>query len=286
MPATADQPSGGTGPEPAGSNLVLRVVSALVLAPVALVAAYLGGWAFFMFWLMAAIGVLWEWNGLVAKAAAWRISLASGLALVLGSVLVLFESAGLGLLLVLGGVAMAALSAPGDRRVWAATGVIYAAALVLSPVVLRADATYGLAAIALLFAVVWSTDIAAYFGGRLLGGPKLWPRVSPKKTWSGALVGTAVAVAAGVAVGHAAGADNLVLLGAVCLLLSAVSQAGDLFESAIKRRFEAKDSGQLIPGHGGLMDRLDGFVAAAFVGVLIGLSRGGWEAPSRGLMIW
>jgi phosphatidate cytidylyltransferase len=138
----------------------------------------------------------------------------------------------------------------------------------------------------LLFAIVWATDIAAYFAGRALGGPKLMPRVSPKKTWSGALAGTVAAVLVAVAIAKSAGLAGLVAIAIMAISLSVVAQAGDLFESALKRRFGAKDSSHLIPGHGGLMDRLDGFVAAAFLAAVIGLLRGGFEAPGRGLLVW
>ena len=115
-----------------------------------------------------------------------------------------------------------------------------------------------------LFAVVWATDIVAYFAGRAIGGPKLVPRVSPKKTWSGAIGGTLAAVIVAVVARQGDGGVRVVRhRHAGGDLLSICAQAGDLFESALKRRFGAKDSGHLIPGHGGLMDRLDGFVAAA-----------------------
>jgi phosphatidate cytidylyltransferase len=180
------------------------------------------------------------------------------------------------------GVARFARQAPG----WAGAGVLYAGAVVAAPVLLRGADALGLAAIVLLFVVVWATDIAAYFGGRALGGPKLWPAVSPKKTWSGALVGAAAAVAGGVLVARAAGLANLAAIGVLAFVLSVAAQAGDFFESAVKRRFGAKDSGTLIPGHGGLMDRLDGFVAAALLAAAVGVARGGLAAPSRGLLIW
>jgi phosphatidate cytidylyltransferase len=109
------------------------------------------------------------------------------------------------------------------------------------------------------------------------------PRVSPNKTWSGAIGGTLAGTVGGVLV---AGGLNNGTIAVVALVLSVASQAGDLFESAVKRRFSAKDASQLIPGHGGLMDRLDGFVAAALVAVLIGLSRGGFSAPAQGVMVW
>jgi phosphatidate cytidylyltransferase len=110
--------------------------------------------------------------------------------------------------------------------------------------------------------------------------------VSPKKTWSGGLGGTLVAVLCALTVAHLAGLPNLTAIGLLAVVLSVVSQAGDFLESAIKRHFAAKDAGALIPGHGGLMDRLDGFIIAVALAALIGIARGGLEAPSRGLLIW
>jgi phosphatidate cytidylyltransferase len=112
------------------------------------------------------------------------------------------------------------------------------------------------------------------------------PRVSPNKTWSGAIGGTLAGVAGGVLVASQAGVQGLAAVAIVAFILSVSSQAGDLVESAIKRQFSAKDASQLIPGHGGLMDRLDGFVAAATAGALIGVAHGGLGAPGRGLMVW
>lgn len=229
-----------------GSDLTLRVISAAVLAPLAFLAAYFGGPLFSLFWIIAGAGVLWEWTQLVA----------------------------------------AGRPTPSEKRLWLVGGALYAAVLAAAPILLRRDPEYGFVAIVLLFAVVWTTDIAAYFAGRLIGGPKLWPKASPKKTWSGAVVGTVVALAAAVAVAHAAGIGNLAAIAVLSFVLSVASQVGDLFESTIKRRFGAKDASKLIPGHGGLMDRLDGFVAAAALAALVGLARGGLSAPSRGLLIW
>ena len=137
-----------------------------------------------------------------------------------------------------------------------------------------------------VFAIVWVTDIAAYFTGRAMGGPKLWPAVSPKKTWSGAIGGTLGGIAAGLLVAKIAGLVVAPMMVLVALGLSIVAQAGDLLESAIKRHFGAKDASQLIPGHGGLMDRLDGFLTAAAAAVMVGLLRGGLEGPARGLLVW
>ncbi|HEY0302641.1 MAG TPA: CDP-archaeol synthase [Rhizomicrobium sp.] len=169
--------------------------------------------------------------------------------------------------------------------VWIACGFVYAAAMFAAPVWLRADPTYGLLAIVLLFAVVWSTDIFGYFAGRAIGGPKLMPSVSPKKTWSGAVAGTLGAMIVAVAVASLFGSFSITIA-VVALVLSACAQAGDLFESFVKRKFGAKDSSQLIPGHGGVMDRLDGFWAAALAGCLIGVLRGGAADAARGLLIW
>jgi phosphatidate cytidylyltransferase len=133
---------------------------------------------------------------------------------------------------------------------------------------------------------VWGTDIAAYFSGRAIGGPKLMPAVSPNKTWSGALGGALGGILAGLVVVKGAGLGITPALAILAFALSAVAQAGDLLESAIKRHFGAKDSSALIPGHGGAMDRLDGFLTAAAAAVMVGLARGGLDWPARGLLIW
>ncbi|MGD9768593.1 MAG: phosphatidate cytidylyltransferase [Pseudolabrys sp.] len=267
-------------------ELVLRVLSALVLAPLAVAVAYVGGWPFVVFWGLAAAGVLWEWISLVALADR-RVVLMAGLAPLALAVAL----AGTGRLLagsivaVMGAISAASL-APEARRWWVAGSLPYAAAIALAPVALRADTELGFLAVVFLFAVVWSTDVAAYFVGRAVGGPKLMPAVSPKKTWSGAIGGLVAAVGVAVATAHYGGLTGWWFIAVVAVALSVVAQAGDLFESWLKRRFGAKDSSQLIPGHGGLMDRLDGFVAAAALAALIGLWRGGIEAPGRGLLMW
>jgi phosphatidate cytidylyltransferase len=232
-------------PNPGPSNLALRWMSSLVLAPLVLAITWYGGWPFVALWTIAACIVLWEWS-MLAKAVPSAVAYVG----------------------------------------WMVAGLLYAAVLALAPAILRGDAALGFVAIVFLFAIVWSTDVFAYFAGRALGGPKLMPTVSPKKTWSGAAGGTLGAVAAGLIVVKVAGLQLTLGVAAVALLLSVVSQLGDLLESAIKRRFNAKDASHLIPGHGGLMDRLDGFLTAALAAVMVGLLRGGLEAPARGLLIW
>jgi phosphatidate cytidylyltransferase len=175
---------------------------------------------------------------------------------------------------------------PPGRRGWAAAGVVYAGIALIAPLVLRRDSELGLLAMLFLFAVVWSTDILGYFVGRAIGGPRLAPRISPKKTWSGACSGAFGALAAGIAVVYVAGDTALLPAACVAFVLSIASQAGDLFESAVKRRFGVKDASHLIPGHGGLMDRLDGFITASGVAALVGIMRGGLDASARGLLSW
>ncbi len=126
----------------------------------------------------------------------------------------------------------------------------------------------------------------AYFTGRAIGGPKLAPAISPNKTWSGAIGGLIGAVAGGACGRHAFGCENLSVIAAIAIALSIASQAGDLFESRMKRLFNAKDSSTLIPGHGGVMDRLDGFVTAALLAFVIGVGKAGWNSPAQRLIGW
>jgi phosphatidate cytidylyltransferase len=274
---------------PGGENLALRVWSSLVLAPLAIGTAYFGGWPFAIFWGLAAVGIFWEWSTLIAGQSRSAVVLVGGAALVISFVLAasdqLMAAVAAVVVVTLAIVAIATLE-PLRYRGWVAGGVPYAGAIGIAPIALRSDNEDGWVAMLLLFAIVWATDIGAYFLGRMIGGPKLLPRVSPKKTWSGAISGLAAAVLAGVAVAKAAGLSGLLWLALVAAILSSAAQAGDLFESLVKRRFGAKDSSHLIPGHGGLMDRLDGFIFAAAIAALIGVLRGGVAAPARGLLVW
>ena len=279
-----------------GSDLLLRVASALVLAPLAIGVAYLGGWTFAVFWGIAAIVVMWEWITLVSGAER-RSVLITGIVAVALAVALAASSAGASddmrclrfaaapLVLVMGMLACAAVASR-MRASWVAAGVPYAGAMGLAPIALRSDAEFGFVAMIFLFVVVWTTDIAAYFVGRAVGGPKLAPHLSPNKTWSGSLGGLVGAVLAAVLVVKLSGVGDTLAAIVIAIALSIVAQVGDLFESAVKRRFGAKDAGSLIPGHGGLMDRLDGFVAAAVLACLIGLAHGGSDAPAGGLLIW
>jgi phosphatidate cytidylyltransferase len=268
------------------SNLVLRIASSLVLAPLALAAAYLGGHVFLAFWTVAALGVFWEWATLVCTRDRKAVLIIGSGALAGASGFLALGVPALAFLFIALGMLAVAVLASRAHRGWCAAGLVYAGAMLMAPTLLRNDASWGFPALLYLFAVVWSTDIAAYFGGRAIGGPKLMPRISPNKTWSGAISGALAAVICGCAVAVFVGIPNLTAIGILALALSVVSQAGDLFESSFKRRFDAKDASNLLPGHGGLMDRLDGFVAVALAAVLIGLAHGGAVGPARGLLMW
>lgn len=238
---TADRGPPDARTNRADDDFPVRLASGLVLAPAALIVAWIGGAIFVAFWAAAALLIAWEWMKLVAR---------------------------------------------GDNRgLWLAAGVLYAAVTLLAPLTLRADAGYGFLAIVFLFAIVWMTDIMGYMVGRAVGGRKLWPAISPNKTWSGAIGGVAGALVAGLGVATW-GALPLVPIAILAMILSMVAQGGDLLESAIKRKFGAKDTSDLIPGHGGVMDRLDGFIAAALVAAVIGVLRGGPDAAARGLLVW
>jgi len=271
-------------PESGSRNLVMRVIVALILAPLAIAIAYAGGWLWILLVTLAVIGLYVEWLTIVGLAREMPVVVSgiaalavAGLCLAIGRI-----DAASGVLAI--GLAAVALLTR-ERRNWTAAGFFYAAAAEMASVLVRLDSVKGFVALIFVLLIVWVTDIGGYFAGRGIGGPKLWPRVSPKKTWAGAAGGFAasLAVAFGFAAFDLGKTGALLLLGAV---LSVVSQLGDLFESAVKRRFGVKDSSHVIPGHGGLLDRLDGFVAAIIVAAIFGFLRGGADGVGRGLMVW
>ena len=276
------------------NNLARRAASAFVLGPLAIVAAYLGGWTFIGACAVVAGLVLWEWTLLVARRADMRI-LAPGLAALLVAALftrhgepafaIAALAAGALLVAVLVGAASRARPAT-ITAAWAAAGVIYTGVGFIGPAVLRSDPAMGFAALLFLFATVWATDILAYLVGRSLGGPLLWPQLSPKKTWAGAVGGVVGGLVAGSLVAWASAGTKPLVAAVLALVLSIAAQGGDLFESWVKRRFGAKDAGALIPGHGGMMDRVDGFLTAALLALLIGSLRLGIAASARGLLVW
>ena len=272
-------------------NLLMRIAAALVLAPLAIAAAYAGGWFWIVLATAAAIGLCVEWLTVIGAERELPVMLSGPVALAMAGVLLGLGWIGVSwLALALGLLAVVLLS--GQARRWTAAGFCYAAAALMASVLVRHDAVMGFVALLFVLSVVWASDIGGYFAGRGIGGPKLWPKVSPKKTWAGAIGGFAasLAVAALFVIfdPHRSGllALRTTPLLALAAVLSIAAQFGDLFESAVKRRFGVKDSSHLIPGHGGLMDRLDGFIAAIVLAAIVGLLHGGADGIARGLMIW
>jgi phosphatidate cytidylyltransferase len=268
------------------SNLQLRILSALVLAAATLVLTWLGGLPFRLLCIGIAAMIFYEWCAMARTAANVRhqliaaallavVLVALGIGMAAAPVLALFGSAV---------IIVAILGRVGGQGAGTAVGLAYAGFSAISLAYLRDGDGSGLLAILFLFAIVWTTDILAYFVGRAVGGPKLEPAISPGKTWSGAIGGAVGGLAGGLLVAALAGSASILPLAAVALLLSIVSQIGDLFESAVKRRRGVKDSGRLIPGHGGVMDRVDGLVAASFALYVIGwVFGGGADHPAQGL---
>jgi phosphatidate cytidylyltransferase len=257
-----------------GTELGARVASALVLAAFAIWLTYIGDWPFALLWLAAGIAILAEWIAMARIEPALPITVVLGGGLVALSGVVLDAlSASIGMILAAAAVSATIflIARTPQERWWALAGFAYAAVLVAFPPLVREHPRLGVAGVLWMFAVVWVTDTAAYFAGRRFGGPKLWPSVSPKKTWSGFAGGLAAGTAAGVAVPLVAlplgwtPPAGYVVIALVSALASVLAQLGDLGESAMKRRFGVKDSGRLIPGHGGVMDRLDGFWAVSLL---------------------
>ena len=281
---TEDEAAPTAAAEQGSRNLVVRIGAALVLAPTAVAIAYAGGWLWSALVTLAAIGLYVEWLMIVGAARATRAVASGVIALALAGFCLAAGRIDWAVAALVLGLVVVALISP-VRRSWTAAGYVYAAAAEIASVVVRLDQAYGFLALILILLVVWVTDSGGYFAGRGIGGPKLWPRVSPKKTWAGAIGGFAASlvVAGGFAALGLAKTVPVLLVGAA---LSVASQLGDLFESAVKRRFGVKDSSHLIPGHGGLMDRLDGLVAAIVVAAIFGLLRGGIDGVGRGIMVW
>ena len=263
------------------ADLRARILSAIVLGIAAIGTLLLGGLPFVLFWLAAALAMNWEWQRMVDATRVVHRTVAGGAALCIAAALCVQLAPDLAALVILVGAIVVALIAAKGRRLWAGAGVIYAGALIVAVLTIRPalasslERPFDLRTIVWLFAVVWGTDVTAYFGGRLIGGAKVWPAVSPGKTWSGTLVGIACGALAGLVVAiinPVMAISPWPVLG-VGLLAGIAAQVGDFLESGVKRRFGVKDSSGLIPGHGGVMDRLDGFVAAAVLVVLVALVR-------------
>lgn len=257
------------------ADLGPRIGAGLALAVVASLAVWLGGWVAALLVLVLALAGLWELHRMVTGDGGLLAQglLALGGAAVVAVALTATSGTGFGLVALATGAWVVAMLAPRGAA-WLAIGSVYMVGALCLLLGLRIGA--GAGAVLWLVLVVAAADVGAYFAGRYLGGPRLWPAVSPGKTWSGALGGLAAALVVGGICALASGWGFWGTL-AQSLVLAVASQAGDLLESAAKRQFGVKDASQLIPGHGGVMDRLDGIAGAAWALGLMALLGGGFH---------
>jgi phosphatidate cytidylyltransferase len=281
----ADAGVGPTGPGARlGSDFGVRLASGLGMGAVAAAFVFTGVVPFVVLVVAVALLLSWEWSRLVHGPEADAVLAVHLAAAFAASVLAALGLVGLGLLALAIGAILAMVLSLGQNSVYAALGVFYAGLPAVAIIWLRSDGTLGLLAVVFLIVVIVTADTAAYVSGRLLGGPKLWPRVSPNKTWAG-LIGALVACAVvGGCFWFALADASPLWLAGTAATLGLVAQAGDMAESALKRRFGAKDTGALLPGHGGIMDRVDGLVAAASAAGLMGLAVN-VHAPAHALLL-
>ncbi|NND49352.1 MAG: CDP-archaeol synthase [Rhizobiales bacterium] len=270
------------------SEIGLRLAAAALLIPLTLLAAWAGGIAFLCLVGIGAALVTIEWTRLTAvhaptRSAIWPLCAAIG-----GLIVFALAGAAVALLALPGLVVIAAAigSAAGLRPVWCAAGIIYAGLPALALVITRSDSEFGLIAICWLLAVVWVGDSAAFAFGRLIGGVRLAPRISPAKTWSGATAAILGAVLVGLFTAQFVADTSVAGLVIASIGVGIAAVLGDLAESWIKRRFGAKNAGALIPGHGGMMDRVDSLIFAACAATALGASRAGLEQAGRGMLVW
>jgi phosphatidate cytidylyltransferase len=251
---------------------------------VVLAATWVGGFAFRLVAAVIGLLVYYEWSKMTRLAEKSMRGHAFGwFSMALIALNLLFGAEDLTVPL-FGGIVVTALlpSLFGRWSWWQVGGIFYAGLSAISLSAIRGEDSLGFVAMLFVFVIVWATDILAYFVGRAIGGPKLAPRISPGKTWSGAIGGTIAGVVGGMSVALLHFQDAGIWVPAVALALSIASQIGDLFESFIKRRFGVKDSSNLIPGHGGVMDRVDGLVFACFAAFFLAV---GFSASGNGSVV-
>jgi phosphatidate cytidylyltransferase len=269
-----------------GADLWPRVASGIVMAIVAIGLTVAGPIPFAVLVLTIGLVVSWEW-GRVVRGIDADLVLAAHLGGVgAGIMLAAIDLPALGVVALSMCTILVALLSFGRKAAYSALGVTFAGLPGIALLWLRADNEFGLWAVLYILLIVVVTDVAAYFCGRMIGGPKLWPRVSPNKTWAGLIGAVFSAAAAGwIYAGYCpvpASPEKLAIGGG---LLALIAQAGDFAESALKRRFNAKDASQLIPGHGGFMDRVDGLTTAAIAAGLYAVINSPM-APALAILTW
>jgi phosphatidate cytidylyltransferase len=260
-PTSSPDPS----PPPAArssSALTLRILSSLVLIPVALGAVWFGSPYLPALVALAGAGMGWEWSRMSRLASPVAVILVVAAPFVAACAMAVGQDEAAWFLAII--LALIVLLAERDLRLrlWSFGATLWIA-LPCVAILWLDRGERGRERLIYLFAVVWASDIGAYAFGRLIGGPKLAPALSPNKTWAGAIGGLACAMAVGGFGAAAITADSPIVLLAISAFVAIAAQLGDLVESFAKRRFNVKDSGGLIPGHGGLLDRLDSLLAAA-----------------------
>jgi phosphatidate cytidylyltransferase len=262
-----------------------RVVSALVLIVLTATALYVGSYLF-----AAVVGAVYggayrEWETMVSRSPLTPMGWA--LVALVGVSGLLYPAFGaLGSAMPIVAACVLALFMEREHLVWRLVGILLFGLLIVSILLMRGIGETGIWAGVYLGTVVWMTDTAAFFSGRQIGGEKLAPDISPSKTWSGALGGLALGTGAGFLVWTLL-TDSPWWIGILLsAAISVLGQAGDLSESAIKRFFRIKDSGDIIPGHGGLMDRLDSLTFGVFLVVIVGAGHAGFGAVAEGLLHW
>lgn len=256
------------------SDLGQRLVSALILAAIVLTITYVGALPFALLIALGGGILCWEWAKIVRKTDFDEMLVVHVISVLVSCGLVYREHYSVALLVLLIGPAVKFLQSRDKEAIELGAsllGVPYIGLPVIAMIWLRSDAGYGFELIIYLYVIVWSVDIFAYLSGRSFGGPKLAPRISPKKTWSGFIGGVSAGMVAGVLFSQYLGNDKLLPVALMALAIGIFSQMGDLFESVFKRYYNVKDASNLIPGHGGLFDRVDGLLFAALLAALIAL---------------
>ncbi|RDE07960.1 CDP-archaeol synthase [Pelagibacterium lacus] len=262
----------------------------MVLIPLTAIALVAGWLLFALLIALVMAGAYREWETMISgKPPAWPAIVIMGMIAIIA---VAHPMNGAWASTVLFGFALAfAAIFGGALRGWRVGGLAFFGTATIAFLAIRGSSGVGVWAGVFLVSIVWMNDIGAYFVGRIVGGTKLSPDVSPSKTWSGAAGGLVSGTLSGLVVWHLAGwfletPSPFVIGLLICLVVSISGQLGDLAESAVKRRFAVKDSGDIIPGHGGLMDRIDSLTVAGIVLWLIGLANRGLGAVPQGILFW
>ncbi|MFN0194552.1 MAG: phosphatidate cytidylyltransferase [Aestuariivirga sp.] len=278
----------GESPPVKWADLGIRAASAAILVPFVLLDVWAGGGWFRLMVALLAVLMAYEWTAIVHRSSPTQFALHAAAAIA-GAVIPEDSGATIAITAI---IVLTLLGAGVTRfkgtplTLWSISGIPYVGLSAVALVVLRDGGALGVWAVLWVMAIVWSADTFAYFAGRILGGPKLAPAISPKKTWAGLGGAMAGAAAASLIFTAAAGLGAGAILAFIALGLALVEQAGDLFKSAMKRQYGVKDTGHLIPGHGGVIDRVDGLVAVAMAAAVLGSFRAGTPSAATGVLAW